>query len=680
MKKTVLFCLLAGLSHLSMAQKATIDSLWRVLRSHKEADTFRVNRLNDLTNIWGLPINQYDSLASEALTLSRKLAYTQGEAKALYTRGMLQYSMNRNNPAAADKARQGFAWLEEAVRLSESAGNKEQTITQLTGLAAALRMSNTDKKKAFDYDRKALALATSLNDQRLMADSERLLALDYEMVDGNYPAALEWNIQALRRAQAIGCLACQLFPLRAMGHLYTVLNDHKQAVSVLKQALNVSRQQGGAEGRNVEYYALSSLGTAYEALGQYPQALRAFTEAVTVRKSDYPETTNTIFDSRLTAIYAAMGQYRAAVAHGTRGLIKARQDENDWWTAEISSTLSSVYRRLNRPDSALFYGRQGFEVAMRTRQKDLIRDASEALAAYYAGRNQFDQAYRYQTLFYTYRDSLVNEDVTRKATAAQFAGQLKDQKARVSALTREKELAAWQRKVILAGAALLLLLAGAVSAWLLNRARLRRLEEAQRLRQQIAQDLHDEVGSTLSSISLLSGHTDRLLSENRPETAQRMVQKIYADARDILESIDEIIWTINPGNDSTQRIIQRLREYAQPLMESKNILFTLTADPDIELLPVTMEVRRNLYLIGKEAINNLVKYAGATRATVRFERQKDQLVVIIEDNGRGFDPELVSLRNGQRSMQQRARAMDGDFSVMSKPEHGTTLKLSVPII
>ena len=477
MKKTVLFCLLAGLSHLSMAQKATIDSLWRVLRSHKEADTFRVNRLNDLTNIWGLPINQYDSLASEALTLSRKLAYTQGESRALYTRGMLQYSMNRNNPAAADKAKQGFAWLEEAVRLSESAGNKEQTITQLTGLAAALRMSNTDKKKAFDYDRKALALATSLNDQRLMADSERLLALDYEMVDGNYPAALEWNLQALRRAQAIGCLACQLFPLRAMGHLYTVLNDHKQAVSVLNQALNVSRQQGGAEGRNVEYYALSSLGTAYEALGQYPQALRAFTEAVTVRKSDYPETTNTIFDSRLTAIYAAMGQYRAAVAHGTRGLIKARQDENDWWTAEISSTLSSVYRRLNRPDSALFYGRQGFEVAMRTRQKDLIRNASEALAAFYAGRNQFDQAYRYQTLFYTYRDSLVNEDVTRKATAAQFAGQLKDQKARVSALTREKELAAWQRKVILAGAALLLLLAGAVSAWLLNRARLRRLKK-----------------------------------------------------------------------------------------------------------------------------------------------------------------------------------------------------------
>ncbi|OIN59337.1 ATP-binding protein [Arsenicibacter rosenii] len=680
MKKAVLFCLFAGLSHIVSAQQATIDSLRRVLRSHPQADTFRVNRLNDLTNIWGLPFSQYDSLAAEALTLSRKLGYTEGQAKALFTRGMLLYSMNRNNPAATDKAKQGFAWLEEAVRLSESTGNKPQTVPLLTGLAAAVRMSNTEKKQAFAYDRRALALATALHDQRMMADCERLLAMDYEMVDGNYPAALAWNMQALRRAQAIPCPECQLFPLRAMGHLYTVLNDHRQAVSVLNQALRVCRQQGGEAGRHMEFYVLSSLGTAYEALSQYPKALRAFDEAVAVRKKEYPEITNTIFDTRLTAIYAAMGQNREAIAHGTRGLVKARQDENDWWTAEISSTLSEVYRRLNRPDSALFYGKQGFAVAMRTHKKDLIRDASEALAVLYASQKKFGLAYQYQTLFYTYRDSLVNEEVTRKAAAAQYAGQLKDQKARVAVLTRENELAAWQRNGILAGAALLLLLAGAVAAWLLNRSRLRRLREAQRLRQQIARDLHDEVGSTLSSISLLSGHTDRLLSENRPETAQRMVQKIYADARDILESIDEIIWTINPGNDSTQRIIQRLRDYAQPLMESKNIRFTLTAEPEIELLPITMEVRRNLYLIGKEAINNLVKYADATQATVRFERRKDQLVVIIEDNGRGFDTGQASIRNGQQSMQQRARAMDGDFSVRSKPEQGTTLTLSVPII
>ncbi|WP_461044898.1 sensor histidine kinase, partial [Spirosoma harenae] len=172
-------------------------------------------------------------------------------------------------------------------------------------------------------------------------------------------------------------------------------------------------------------------------------------------------------------------------------------------------------------------------------------------------------------------------------------------------------------------------------AWLLNRAKLRRLEEAQQLRKQIAHDLHDEVGSTLSSISMLSGHTHELLRQNRPESAQKMVHKIYADARHILEAIDEIIWTINPGNDSLQRIALRLQEYAQPLMESKQIQFSFQIDAALEEMPISMEVRRSLYLIGKEAINNLVKYSHASKATVKFERKEKHLQVLIEDNGRG---------------------------------------------
>ncbi|WP_332368720.1 sensor histidine kinase [Spirosoma telluris] len=180
------------------------------------------------------------------------------------------------------------------------------------------------------------------------------------------------------------------------------------------------------------------------------------------------------------------------------------------------------------------------------------------------------------------------------------------------------------------------MLGATLSAWLLNRSRLRRLQETLNLRNQIAQDLHDEVGSTLSSISLLSGHTDTLLSQNRPETAQKMVQKIYTDARQILESIDEIIWTINPGNDSLLRIALRLQEYAQPLMESKAIRFSFVTDPTLDSLLISMEVRRSLFLISKEAINNLVKYSGATEAIVRFDREGGSYLFQLKIMGRAL--------------------------------------------
>ncbi|QHV97807.1 sensor histidine kinase [Spirosoma endbachense] len=240
---------------------------------------------------------------------------------------------------------------------------------------------------------------------------------------------------------------------------------------------------------------------------------------------------------------------------------------------------------------------------------------------------------------------------------------------------QEAERSPFRTNVLLIGAALLLLLGGSLSAWLLNQSKLHRVGEAQKLRKQIAHDLHDDVGSTLSSISMLSGYTNILLSQNQPESAQKMVQKIYTDARQILESIDEIIWTINPDNDTLHRIALRLQEYAQPLMESKNITFSFQMDAGLEEAPISMEVRRNLYLISKEAINNLIKYSQATQATICFEKKDGQLQVLIEDNGRGFVVDGPSQRNGQANMRQRAVSLGGTLAIESITGQGTRLQL-----
>ena len=87
---------------------------------------------------------------------------------------------------------------------------------------------------------------------------------------------------------------------------------------------------------------------------------------------------------------------------------------------------------------------------------------------------------------------------------------------------------------------------------------------------------------------------------------------------------DEIIWTINPGNDSLRQIMLRLQDYTQPLMISKNIRFLFVADPALDELPIAMELHRNLYLIGKEAVNNLVNQSKTTETTVRLEQQGNQ--------------------------------------------------------
>jgi signal transduction histidine kinase len=465
------------------------------------------------------------------------------------------------------------------------------------------------------------------------------------------------------------------------------------------------------------------IGGALVKMGKKQQAIPYYQEAGTIFRELGDPRGIAIFENQLGDFYQDLGQPKVALTHYQQSLTMAKQQKFDLLQADVLDGLAQAMNSLNRPDEGLSYAQQALTIAekqqqplgictsyntmgslYRTKQdyaqaeayfrkaialseqhnyKDELKKNSQQLADLLGQQNKFQQAYVFQLRKNNLTDSatLVRTNAEIERLLIQYETEKKE--ARIRLLQKEKQLeqeesdqAHWQRNALLTGAILVILLGMAIGAWLLNRARVQRLQEAIQLRQQIAHDLHDEVGSTLSSISLLSGHTNDLLNQNRPETAQKMVQKIYTDARQILESIDEIIWTINPGNDSLQRIVLRLQEYAQPLMESKQIAFSFYVDPALDQLPVSMEVRRNLYLIGKEAINNLVKYSEATRATLRFERQNNQFKVVIEDNGRGFDPSQLSNRTGQQSMQQRATAMGGKLTVRSVPGQGTTLELT----
>jgi two-component system sensor histidine kinase UhpB len=410
-----------------------------------------------------------------------------------------------------------------------------------------------------------------------------------------------------------------------IGNAYRDLNKPREALSYYQQALVLMHVEKNTSGMAI---IENSIGICYDGLERYDKSL-------TYYKLALKHATEIQFALLQADILVNIGlalklakRPQEGLPFVERSLAIAQKQQNKEGMSTAYFNLGQIYEELKQYTPAEKHLKKALDLATESGNKKKIADYTQGLADLYGGMKNFQQAYVFQLEKNKQIDSTTAVRISAEAQrlVAQYKAEKKEQQIKLlhqQAQLREKELTnkRLQTNGLLIGGVLLLLLGAAVSAWLQNRARLRRLEEAQRLRKQIAHDLHDEVGSTLSSISLLSGMVNSLIAQKRPESVERAVQKINSDARQILEAMDEIIWTINPGNDSLQRIALRQQEYAQPLMESKNIRFSFVTDPALYAVPVSMEVRRSLYLIGKEAINNLIKYSEATEDTVRFERK-----------------------------------------------------------
>jgi signal transduction histidine kinase len=212
----------------------------------------------------------------------------------------------------------------------------------------------------------------------------------------------------------------------------------------------------------------------------------------------------------------------------------------------------------------------------------------------------------------------------------------------------------------------------------IHRARVRRLVEMERIRNRIAADLHDDIGSTLSSISVFSRLAEEELGDGAPGAAS-IIRRIGVSSQGVMESLDDIVWMIRPGNDSLDVIMTRIREYATAMFEARGIRFTLSIPPRVDEMKMSLEDSRQLYLIIKEAVNNIVKHSSCSFARLVIAVHKKDLLVTIRDDGQGFDSNIHPGGNGISNMRERALAMGGHLTIESGTEGGTTINFRTRI-
>ncbi|MDZ4795448.1 MAG: histidine kinase [Bacteroidota bacterium] len=209
--------------------------------------------------------------------------------------------------------------------------------------------------------------------------------------------------------------------------------------------------------------------------------------------------------------------------------------------------------------------------------------------------------------------------------------------------------------------------------------RINQLKKVQYMRNSISRDLHDDVGATMTSISILSEVASQKVQQQQTAAAHQMMNQIGVSSRLLLQNLDDIIWSINPKNDSIEKIVLRIKELATEVMELNKITYHLHFDNKFNNIGIPMQNRRHLFLIFKEALNNMVKYSHCKNAILSMYIKENTLILALEDDGIGFDTNNFIAGNGLSNMQQRATEMKGKLLVQSTPGKGTSITLRCPL-
>ncbi|HLG34849.1 MAG TPA: sensor histidine kinase, partial [Bacteroidia bacterium] len=331
-------------------------------------------------------------------------------------------------------------------------------------------------------------------------------------------------------------------------------------------------------------------------------------------------------------------------------------------------------------------------LAIKANRRDLLITTNELNAKLKAKDNNMKGAYDDLQKSIVIKDSIYNIENTKQISElmTKYETEKKDKEITENKLQMQEKNLELEKKsnanrmlIVGVGGLVLLIVFGSISfiqrQKLQNRKKeIEKQKALEQTRASIARDLHDDIGSTLSSINILSGMAGAKLDSEK-EKVRDIISRISTESKRTHESMYDIIWEVKPENDSLDKAIARMREYASEILEAKNIRLHFPRNENLKVIDVEPVKRHALYLIFKEAVNNIAKYSGATEARINLVMEKNSLLLSIEDNGNGFSEATVVYGNGIRNMKQRSELVNAAFALRSSPGSGTSVTLNIPI-
>jgi signal transduction histidine kinase len=581
--------------------------------------------------------------------------------------------------------RKAIDFGKKCLSLSRQVGDSTNEYNAYNALGNAYEtLSDYDSARYYHF--KTFEMAKKISSKRGMSVALSNIALTYKE-QGDYKKALKFHLDVYKLIENADDINPRMFFY--IGETYMRLGDFKSAEYFTRTGIRkCTNKTYDYISQNLYinlakcYLHKEKIDSATSLLSNTLNELNKYTDKLSISNC-----LNTLGEA-----YCKKKDFEKALTFFSQELLLQKQLNNGNGICLSYLNIANCYARLTKTRKARSFLLESEQRLLAIdKNKDILRNTYFKIAETYEVINEAEKALHYFKRFSNLSDSLLNKEKFQQINELQTKYDTKKREAEIKILHQNEQLNKFafieqkvqiqKRNYLLGGGSVLFILLG-IAGYAFNsrqklNSRLEKVkaikdtEDSERLR--IATDIHDELGSGLSKISFLSE-----VIYTKPSEVSTNLASISETSKNLVENMRDMIWALNPENSTLDNLIARIREYSTDYLSDFQIELNSIYPDNIEALQIKKETHRHVFLILKEALNNIVKHADASKIEIRINIDS-YLNINIRDNGKGFEIEGNGNGNGLKNMKYRALAAGGKLTMDSKISEGTSLTITIPI-
>ncbi len=418
-------------------------------------------------------------------------------------------------------------------------------------------------------------------------------------------------------------------------------------------------------------------GVVFEQQKKYGEAIKSYTTALALYQQLKMEDRIAILYNNIGIVYKYLKDYDKSIEFYQQSLGISEKTGDKFMIAANLINIGNVYEMKGDYKKAIELNERGLKTGLEIDSKDLIINAYESLANDYAKSGDYQKGFDLYKTYTSVKDSFISIERSRQLADMQTKYETEKKEKQIIKLEKTR----YQMLAIIG----IMVLASVIAFLLYNRQQVLQKQKREQAiaeaeyneRMRIAKDVHDDLGSGLSKISLTANVAEQKALNNGNTAAD--IRQIASMSKDLVDNMRDLIWVLNPENTTLDNLVARLREYCADYIEGTGIVPVLLFPENVPGINISRQTQRNIFSTVKEAINNVVKHSSAHKILIQLKLNEQGLNMTIEDNGKGMGTRLAnSGGNGLRNMKQRVESIGGKFSVENGPVQGTILQITVP--